>query len=87
MVFDWTKTQIGANSPAREGIVVDISSTDHTLTTPSRALWVGGAGNVKVDLVGSTGITFYNVPAGSLLPFGVKKVYGSSSATLITAIW
>lgn len=87
MSFDWANTQPSATSPAREGIAVDISSTDHTLTTPARALWVGGAGNVKVDLIGSTGITFYNVPAGSLLPFGVKKVYGSSSATLITAIW
>lgn len=78
------------NDPATNAVAIDISTTDHSLVTqPSRALWIGGAGNVKVDMLqsGSTGITFYNVPAGTLLPIRITKVYGASSATLMTAIW
>ena len=62
---------------------VNISSTD---STPSRndpkgvaliprALWVGVAGDVKVDMAdGSTSITYKNAPIG-VLPIQVSKVY------------
>lgn len=59
------------------------------LTIHSRALWVGGAGNIKVDMVGiGTAITLSGIPAGTLLPIRVKRVYSTdTSATNIISIW
>lgn len=48
-------------------------------------LWVGGAGNVKVDMAGGqAGVTFNSVPAGTLLKIAVTKVY--ATGTTATAI-
>lgn len=73
----------GANLAA----VTPNDSTD--LTNHSRALWVGGAGDVKVDMVGTgTGVVLSAVPAGTLLPIRAKRVYSTgTNATLIVAIW
>ena len=70
----------GLDSPFDSAIAVDIGSGDHTLATASRGLWVGGLGNVKVDMVGvGTGIVFTAVPAGTLLPIRVTKIYQSGT--------
>lgn len=58
----------------------------------TRAVWVGGAGNLKVDMVegGQTGITFHGIAAGTLLPIAVSKIYSTAngtSATLVIALW
>lgn len=79
--------QNGLGTPATGSEVIDISSTDHTLANISRGIWVGGSGNLKVDMKDSTGITFYNVPAGTLLPVRATKVYGASSASLLVSVW
>lgn len=51
------------------------------------ALYVGGAGNVKVDTPFSTGVTFTGVPAGALLPVQVTKVYATgTTATSIVGL-
>lgn len=51
-------------------------------------LYIGVAGDVKVDLVGgSTGITFKNHPVG-YLPGFVTRVYSTgTAATEIIALW
>ncbi len=57
---------------------VDVSSVDADFTEPS-ALWIGGAGDITVDAVSEgTNITF-TVPAGTLLPVLVNKVYKSGT--------
>lgn len=59
------------------------------LANPAMALYVGGAGNVKVDTVGGqTGVTFTGVTAGSVLPIQVTKVYATgTTATTIVALY
>jgi hypothetical protein len=68
--------------------VVTTSDTAN-LPVPARMLWIGGAGNVKVDTVGgSTGITILAVAAGTRLPIQVKKVYATgTTATNIVALY
>jgi len=81
--------------PATSGEAIDISGTDHTTTSTTRALWVGTAGNVKVDMVGGEGpgetvdtITFTNVQNGTLLPIAVTKVYKTgTTASDMNAVW
>jgi len=53
-------------------------------------LYVGGAGNVRVTTIGQDIITFSGVPAGTVLPIQVIKVFSVGSgttATLINALW
>ena len=61
-------------------------STD--LTTIARALYVGGAGNVKIDAADGSTVTFSGVLAGSILPVRAARVYSTgTTATNIVAIY
>jgi hypothetical protein len=65
--------------------VEDVTPDDATdLDDPSDALWVGGAGTVKVTTVGGQTVTISGVAAGTLLPIRVTRVWeNGTSATLI----
>ncbi|MEK1908183.1 MAG: hypothetical protein AAAB13_20615 [Pseudomonas sp.] len=61
-------------------------STDLPYT--SRALFIGGAGNVAVIMAGGQTVTFTGVTAGALLPIRVSRVLSTgTTATTITAVW
>ena len=62
---------------------VDLSSTDATFDIPVQ-LYIGKAGDVKVDTPESTGVTLKTVPVG-ILPVIVTKVYkdGTSAEEII----
>ena len=73
----------GLTSPADNATAVTPSdSTD--LAFNSRALYVGGAGNLVVTMAGGGDVTFTAVPAGSILPVRVTRV--KSTSTTATAI-
>jgi len=58
------------------------------LPKSARVLWVGGAGNVKVDTVSGDTVTINSVAAGTLLPIQVRRVYSTgTSATLMVALY
>jgi hypothetical protein len=67
-------------SPASNAASVTPSDTVD-LPTASKRLWVGGAGNVKVNTVGGSTVTYTGVLAGSYLIVRASRVY----ATLTTA--
>ncbi len=49
------------------------------LASATRSIWVGVAGNIKVDLVGSgTGVIYPNVPAGRWV-IAATRVYSTST--------
>jgi hypothetical protein len=53
---------------------------------PLLGLYVGGTGDVKVDLVGGGTVTFKAVPVGTILPVQVTKVYATgTTATFLVA--
>lgn len=58
------------------------------LAAATRAVWVGGAGNLRVIAADdATDVTLSGVPAGTLLPIRVKKVFATSTtATLIVGL-
>lgn len=72
--------------PIVEGTAV--TPNDTTDIAPTRALWVGGAGAVAVIFVDDTDpVTLSGVPAGTLLPFAVRRVLSTgTTATLIRAL-
>lgn len=58
------------------------------LATPSRALWVGGGGAVKVTTAGGETVLISGIAAGTLLPLRVVRVWSATTtATLIQSWW
>jgi len=69
---------LGLSAPARDAFTVTPNdSTDFTIE--ARALWVGGAGNIRVLTSKGTDITFTGVLAGSILPQRCKRVFATST--------
>lgn len=72
--------------PSHAAAVTPDDATDLTYTT--RALWVGGAGNISVITLGGETVTITGVLAGSLIPIRVNRVRSTSTtATNILALW
>ncbi len=54
---------------------------------PTRFLYVTGTGNLKVKFVDGTIVAFTGIPAATLLPFAVRRVYATdTSATGIIGL-
>jgi hypothetical protein len=66
---------------------VAVTPSDSTALT-SRAVWIGGAGNLSVRLSGATSTTvvFTNIPDGSLLPLSVVRIMAATTATNIVVL-
>jgi hypothetical protein len=50
-------------------------------------LYVGTGGDVEVTTAGGDIVTFFNVQNGSFMPVQIIKVWGSTSASGIIALW
>lgn len=72
--------------PARQAFVVTPdNATDLKNTT--RGVWVGGAGNLNVDMANGDTVLFSGIAAGTFLPIQVKRIRSTSTtATLIVAL-
>ena len=74
----------GLESPAERAFA--ITGNDSTdLTVYPRAIYVGGAGNVKVTTLGGDTVTLNGAVAGSILPVRVVRVFstGTTATNLI----
>ncbi len=62
-------------------------SDSEDLAFVARALWIGGAGDVKVDTANGDTITLAGATAGTVVPVAVKRVYATlTTATNIVAL-
>jgi hypothetical protein len=59
------------------------------LSNVTRGIYVGGGGNVKVDMNDTgTAVVFYNVPVGVVLPIRAARVYSTgTTATNLVALY
>lgn len=74
-------------APADNAEAVTPHATNE-LTYATRAVYVGGAGNLVVAMWGGgADVTFTGVLAGSVLPIRVKAVRATSTATSIVALY
>jgi len=88
--FAQSPASLSSNSPYVQGVAVTPSDTGQ-LPWVSRALWVGGAGNIVIDLFDAAGnktnVTFTGVPAGTLLQVRAGAVLATNTtATNIVAL-
>ena len=67
----------------------DVTPSDAvTYGQPTRGVYVGGAGNLTVDMVSGGTVTFVGLGAGSLLPIQAVRVYETdTTATSIIALY
>jgi len=69
---------------------VAVTPSDTAQIEPCRGLYIGGAGDVKVQMASGTGtaVTFAGLLAGSILPVQVQLVYSTdTTATNIVALY
>ena len=74
-------------SPARKAVAV--TPSDATVLDITKAVYVGGAGNLAVIMADDTAaVTFTGVAAGTVLPIRVQKVMATNTtATSVVAIF
>lgn len=71
-----------------ENVAIVTPSDGSDLSNTTRALFVGGAGDVKVTTKGGQTVTLAGVAAGSVLPLRVERVWATgTTATNIAALW
>lgn len=76
-----------SNNPFATSATAVTPADGADLAKPCVGLWVGGAGNVKVDMLDGTTVTFSGVPAGTWLRICAKRVYATgTTATLILSL-
>jgi hypothetical protein len=72
--------------PENAGAIVPSDSED--LPQVTRALYVGGAGDVALRMAGGELVTLANLQAGSLVPLRVARVLATgTSATGLVGLW
>jgi hypothetical protein len=67
-----------------------VTTSDSTIYgQPTRALYIGAAGNLTVDMAdGGSSVLFVGVQGGTLLPIQVTRIYATgTSATSIVALY
>lgn len=73
--------------PGRNAVSVTPSDSTN-LAVPSRALWIGGVGNISVEMLDGSTQVFEGIIAGSLLPLQVTRVNSTNTtATLIVSVF
>lgn len=73
--------------PPAGTVAVSISGADQNFSPPLRAVWVGGAGNLALELVNDSAPQTLNaVPAGTLVPGQIKTIKAAGSGTTATLI-
>ncbi|HYN45420.1 MAG TPA: hypothetical protein VES64_01880 [Allosphingosinicella sp.] len=77
----------GLTSPPENAVVI-LPADQSELAVVTRALFVGEGGDVAVRMSGGGVVTLANVPAGTLLPIRVDRVYATgTTAGSILGLW
>lgn len=71
-----------------ENAAAIVPSDGADLAEVTRALYVGGAGDVALRMAGGELVTLANLPAGTLIPLRVARVLASgTTATALVGLW
>lgn len=83
----YQKLQVGRAASVTPSDTVNISSVSGG-TNNGCVLYVGSAGNLRVQTVGGDDVTFNNINTGAFIPVQIVKVYATgTTASNILALW
>ena len=82
---EFTPSQPGPMFPATR--LAAVTPSDTTDLNGSRALWVGGAGNLVVMATNDTVAVTMVVAANTLIPVFARRVMAATTATSIVALY
>lgn len=84
---DFASASGGLIGPYAHAAVLTKSDTDE-LVKASRALYIGGTGNVNVVTVSGETVLISALPVGTILPLRIKQLLSTNTtATLVVALW
>ena len=81
----------GLDAPADNAVAITPHDSNDLVAQP-RAVYVGGAGNLSVEMLdgsnAAANVTFTAVPAGTVLPIRPTKIRATdTTASLIVGMW
>ena len=83
----YQKLQVGRAASVTPSDTVNIPSVSGG-TNNGCVLYVGTAGNLRVQTVGGDDVTFNNINTGAFIPVQIVKVYATgTTASNILALW
>lgn len=71
--------------PALDGFPITPSDTND-LRDLTRAIYVGAAGDIRVELAWGGLVTLKSVPAGTILPLRARKVLAATTASSLVGL-
>jgi len=66
---------------------VALTKSDSTVIRTSRALYVGGGGNVVAKMNSGAIVTFTAVPGGTILPIQITQLRDATTASNVVALY
>jgi hypothetical protein len=69
------------------GDAIEVTPSDDTDLGITKAIYVGGTGDLVVTMASGNDVTFVDVPAGFLLNLRVQKVLAATDASQIVALY
>ena len=83
----YQKLQVGRAASVTPSDTVNVPSVSGG-TNNGCVLYVGSAGNLRVQTVGGDDVTFNNINTGAFIPVQIVKVYATgTTASNILALW
>ncbi|KQN74982.1 hypothetical protein [Devosia sp. Leaf64] len=65
-----------------------ITPSDTTIfDQPTRAVYVGAAGTLAVEMLSGGSVFFEGLPAGAILPVRVRRVLAASTASFLVGLY
>ena len=87
MIDSFRRHARSLTAPPEQGAAV-VPDDLRDLATVTRALYVGGTGDLAVVMADGTRLVFGAVPAGTLLPVRVVRVLATgTTATRVVGLW
>lgn len=87
MADQYANDQVPIGGPAQHAALITPDDSND-LANYSRAIYVGGAGAMKVTTVGGETLLISGLLAGHVYPLRVKRIWSTTTtATLIQAWW